>query len=96
MKTAKAIVAALMAFLASVSSALTDGKLTTTEAVVALLALVGAYGATWTVPNAGTISRAVLDREVVRARYSHTHYGGKAGAPTDADPLPPAERPIVE
>jgi hypothetical protein len=95
-KTAKALVAAGMAGLTALSAGLTDGKLTTTEIVVAVLALLGAYGATWTVPNAGTVSRAKFDREVVRARYSHTSYGGRAGDPQDAGPLPTHERPEVQ
>lgn len=96
MKTAKAIVAAVMAGLAALSTGLMDGRLTGTEAVAALLALVGAYGATWTVPNAGVVTLGVLHREVSRARYSRTSYGGSTGAPPDAGPLPPAERPNVE
>lgn len=99
MKTAKALVAALMAGLTALSTGLTDGRLTGTELVVAVLALVGAYGATWTVPNAGVVSLGVLDREVrsVHARYSRTSYGGSTGAPPDAGaPLPPVERPTVE
>lgn len=97
MKTAKAVVAALMAGLTALSTGLTDGRLTTQEVVVAGIALVSAYAATWTVPNAGVVSLGVLDREVrsVHARYSRTSYGGSTGNPPDAG-LPPSERPIVE
>lgn len=99
MKTAKAVVAALMAGLTALSTGLTDGKLTSQEIVVALLALGGAYAATWGVPNAGVVSLGVLDREVrsIHAKYSRTSYGGSTGAPPDAGPLPsPVERPTVE
>lgn len=96
MKTAKAIVAAAMAGLTALSAGLTDGRLTGTEVAVAVIALLSAYGGTWLVPNAGTVSRAVLDREVFRARYSHTTYGGRAGDPEAAGPLPTHERPEVQ
>lgn len=96
MKSAKAAVAAAMAGLTALSAGLTDGVLTHTEIAVAAIALVTAFCATWTVPNAGTVSRATLDREVVRARYSHTTYGGRAGDPPATDPLPTHERPEVE
>lgn len=98
MKTAKALVAAGMAGLTAFSTALTDGRITGTEIVVAVLAAVGAYGATWTVPNAGVVSVGVLRREVrrVHARYSSTSYGGSVGPEPEAGPLPPAERPTVE
>ena len=97
MKTAKAVVAAVMAGLTALSTGLTDGKLTTTEIVAAVVALLVSYGATWTVPNAGVVSLGVLDREVrsVHARYSRTSYGGSTGTPPDAG-LPPSERPVVE
>ncbi len=98
MKTAKALVAAAMAGLTALSTGLTDGQLTAQEVVVAVIALVTTYGATWTVPNAGVVSLGVLDREVrsVHARYSRTSYAGQAGAPPDADPLPKSEQPPVE
>lgn len=98
MKTAKAVVAACMAGLAALSTGLTDGVLTRQEIVTAVLALVTTYAGTWFVPNAGTVSTATLDREVIRARYrqSHTTYGGKAGTPPGTDPLPAHERPEVE
>lgn len=98
MKTAKAFVAAAMAGLTALSTGLTDGHLTAHEAVVAVLAALGAYGATWFVPNADVVSKDVLEREVrsIRARYSRTSYGGSTGAPPDAGTLPPNERPIVE
>jgi hypothetical protein len=98
MKTAKAVVAAMMAGLTALSTGLTDGKLTAQEAIVAAIALVTTYGATWTVPNAGVVSSAVLDREVrsMHSRYSRTSYAGGAGTPPDAEPLPKGERPPVE
>lgn len=98
MKTAKAVVAALMAGLAALSTGLTDGVLTRQEIITAALAIVTTYGGTWFVPNAGTVSAATLEREVIRARFrqSHTTYGGKAGTPPDTDPLPTHERPEVE
>lgn len=97
MKAAKALVAAAMAGLAALSTGLMDGKLTATEVVAALLATLGAYGATWTVPNAGVVTLGVLHREVIRARHSRTSYSGSTGAPPDAGaPLPPVERPPVE
>lgn len=99
MKTAKAVVAAGVAGLTALSTGLTDGRLTPTEVVVAVLAVLGAYGATWTVPNAaGTVTTAQLGREVLeeRSRYSHTTYVGSVGIPKDADALPPGERPAVE
>lgn len=99
MKTAKALVSAAMAGITALSTGLTDGTLTGTEIVVALLAAVGAYGAVWTVPNAGVVSRTVLEREVRRMRgsYSHTRYSGNGpDVPPDAGPLPTHERPQVE
>lgn len=96
MKSAKAVVAAAMAGLTALSAGLTDGKLTTTEVIVSVIALVTTFGGVWTVPNADVVARAVFDREVIRARYSHTTYGEKADAPMDAGPLPTHERPQVE
>lgn len=98
MKAAKAVVAAAMAGLTALSTGLTDGRLTAHELIVAVLAAVGAYGATWFVPNADVVSKDVLEREVrsIRARYSRTSYGGSTGAPPDAGALPPHERPTVE
>lgn len=99
MKTAKAVVAAAMAGLTALSTGLTDGTLTGQELVVAALAAVSAYAATWFVPNSDVVSKDVLEREVrsIRARYSRTSYGGSTGAPPDAGaPLPPYERPPVE
>lgn len=98
MKTAKAVVAALVAGLTALSTGLADNHLTSTELIIAAIAVLGSYSATWAVPNAGVVSLGVLDREVrsVRARYSSTHYGGSTGAPPGAGPLPPVERPPVD
>lgn len=98
MKTAKAVVAAAMAGLTALSTGLTDGTLTGQELVVAALAAVSAYAATWFVPNADVVSKDVLEREVrsIRARYSRTSYGGSTGTPPDAGLPSPVERPPVE
>ncbi len=51
MKTAKAFVAALVAGLTAIGTGLDDGHLTSGEIWSAVIAVVVAYGATWTVPN---------------------------------------------
>ncbi|WP_426568077.1 hypothetical protein [Streptomyces canus] len=48
---AKAIAAAVAAGAGSVGTALNDGTLTTGEGVTAVLAILGALGITWRVPN---------------------------------------------
>ncbi|MFF0139651.1 hypothetical protein ACFYRN_24760 [Streptomyces sp. NPDC005227] len=48
---AKAIVAAVVAGSGSLATALNDGTVTTAEGVTALLAVLGALGITWAVPN---------------------------------------------
>ena len=50
-KYAKAVVAALAAGTASLSTALDDGTVTSQEGLVAGLAVLGALGLTWLVPN---------------------------------------------
>ncbi|MGI5443835.1 hypothetical protein ACQEV4_42785 [Streptomyces shenzhenensis] len=47
----KAVVAAAAAGTASLSTALEDGTVTGQEAVTAVLAVLGALGLTWLVPN---------------------------------------------
>ena len=50
-KYAKAIVGALLAGLAAYSAALSDGTVSRGEWVAVAVALVGALGAVWAVPN---------------------------------------------
>lgn len=47
----KAVVAGLAAGAASLSTAMNDGTVTGSEGVTALLAVLGAAGLTWYVPN---------------------------------------------
>lgn len=47
----KAVAAGVAAGSASLATALQDGTLTTTEEVTAVLAVLGALGLTWAVPN---------------------------------------------
>ncbi|MET9123029.1 hypothetical protein [Streptomyces sp. NPDC004528] len=48
---AKAVVAAVVAGSGSLATALNDGTVTATEAVTVVLAVLGALGITWAVPN---------------------------------------------
>lgn len=47
----KAVTAGVAAGAASLSTALSDGVLTTSEGITAVLAVLGALGLTWAVPN---------------------------------------------
>ena len=55
-KVWKAVVAGLAAGAAAAGTAVQDGKVTTAEAVTIVLAVLGAYGVTWSVPNRQTPS----------------------------------------
>ncbi|MFI5685919.1 hypothetical protein [Streptomyces sp. NPDC051636] len=50
-KVAKAIASGLAAGATAVVTAVQDGQITTSEAVTIVLAILGAYGITWAVPN---------------------------------------------
>lgn len=50
-KVWKAVVGGLSAGAAAAVTALQDGTLTTAEGVTIVLAVLGAYGVTWAVPN---------------------------------------------
>lgn len=50
-KTWKAVVSGAAAGAAAAATAVQDGKVTTAEAVTIVIAVLGAYGVTWTVPN---------------------------------------------
>lgn len=54
---AKAVVAALAAGTASLSTAINDGTVTGSEGVTALVAVLGALGLTWWVPNKAPAAR---------------------------------------
>jgi hypothetical protein len=62
-KYAKAFVALLVAGLGSMQVALSDGHVTATEVVVALLAGLAALGLTWAVPNEPAAPAAVELKE---------------------------------
>ncbi|EYT84012.1 hypothetical protein CF54_03940 [Streptomyces sp. Tu 6176] len=51
---AKAVIGGLAAGAAAAATAVQDGTLTTGEGVTIVLAILGAYGVTWAVPNRPT------------------------------------------
>lgn len=55
-KVWKAVVAGAAAGTAAAATAVQDGKVTAAEAVTIVLAVLGAYGVTWRVPNRPTPS----------------------------------------
>ncbi|MFI7394004.1 hypothetical protein [Streptomyces tendae] len=61
--TAKAITAGVAAGATAAATAVQDGQLTTGEGVTIVLAILGAWGITWAVPNrpAATASRGVIE-----------------------------------
>jgi hypothetical protein len=63
-KYAKAFVALLVAVLGSMQVALSDGHVTATETVVALLAGLAALGLTWAVPNEPAAPAAAEPKEI--------------------------------
>jgi hypothetical protein len=58
----KAIVAGAAAGAAAAGTAVQDGTVTTAEAVTIVIAVLGAYGVTWTVPNRQSASPRSLPR----------------------------------
>jgi hypothetical protein len=50
-KVWKAVAAGVAAGAAATATAVQDGKVTAAEAVTIVVAVLGAYGVTWTVPN---------------------------------------------
>lgn len=55
----KAVVAAVAAGAAALATALDDGTVTTQEGLTAVLAVLGALGLTWAVPNRQTAKHTV-------------------------------------
>ncbi|WP_306186986.1 hypothetical protein [Streptomyces sp. MK5] len=53
-KTWKAVVGGLAAGAAAAATAVQDGTVTASEGVTIVLAILGAYGVTWAVPNRQT------------------------------------------
>ena len=53
-KTWKAVVGGASAGAAAAATAVQDGKFTAAEVVTVVLAVLGAYGVTWAVPNRKT------------------------------------------
>jgi hypothetical protein len=58
----KAVVGGLAAGAAAAATAVQDGTVTAAEGVTIALAVLGAYGATWAVPNRPT--KATLPRDL--------------------------------
>ena len=54
----KAVVGGLAAGAAAAATAVQDGQVTATEGVTIALAILGAYGVTWAVPNKQTSNTA--------------------------------------